>query len=159
MVDANEDQTSIMVNASKDQILDDLHSGVVSNISCRIKSPNLVWEQRGSSTKDARIYQCNDDALMNFTEPLLEHYFNAIILKIDSTRAKIILAGAGDIIPLSPCPGCSIYDDKREKSHQLEKGKKIHLSRKQLGLRINTSCVIYLLWLFENEWDYIEKKD
>ncbi|KAL7928239.1 hypothetical protein V8C35DRAFT_318668 [Trichoderma chlorosporum] len=163
MVDANEDQASIMVDASEDQIyvqkLDNLHYGVVSNISCRIESPNLLWEQRRSSTKDARIYQCNDDALMNFTEPLRVLYFNAIILKIDSTRAKIILPRAGDLIPLSPCLGCSIYDDKREKSHQLEMGEKLHLSRKQLGLRINTSCVIYLLWLFKNEWDYIEKKD
>ncbi|KAL7946803.1 hypothetical protein V8C42DRAFT_352311 [Trichoderma barbatum] len=89
-------------------------------------------------SKKIQIQQYQDIALIGFTKPLLRHtnvskYFNVSIVKIVSTRAKINLSYAGDLIPLSISPGCSIFNGKR--THKL----------KNLSLFINGECNLYLL--------------
>ncbi|KAL7940666.1 hypothetical protein V8C42DRAFT_336821 [Trichoderma barbatum] len=130
--------------------LDNLHTSVVSNISLKMENSEILWERRHLKSNKVRTHQCNDDTLMKFTKPLIGKYRNAFIMRIDSDsdRASLNLQQTGDIIPLSACPGCSIYDDKHDMSFELQLGKILHLPR-PLTLQINTKCVIYLLWLFK----------
>ncbi|PKK41596.1 hypothetical protein CI102_14217 [Trichoderma harzianum] len=142
-----------MDNTNKEQIyvqeLDDILSPVFQKISRIITDPNIQWEQMRS--KKVHMQQCLDDTLISLTTPLTQTYFNISIIKIASTQAKIRLSYSGDIIPLSECSGCDIYDGK--KTHQLVFGKKLHLPQKQLGLFMGGECDLYLLWLFKSKED------
>ncbi|KAL7936936.1 hypothetical protein V8C35DRAFT_294239, partial [Trichoderma chlorosporum] len=124
--------------------LDELHTSVVSNLSREITKPEVQWEQQLSSNKNIQIQRCKDKNLISFTSPLTP--------LVNSNRAKITLHHTGDIIPLSICPGCNIWDGKR--THQLEFGKRTHLSQRQHSLYIYADCTLYLLWLFKNREDF-----
>ncbi|KAL7908056.1 hypothetical protein GGI35DRAFT_52915 [Trichoderma velutinum] len=148
MDNANEELISV-------QDLDDVHTSVFENISRNVEEPNLQWKQLiYIKEKGVQILECQDVALIGFVKPLIRMYYNISIIKIKSTRSKINLHYAGDLIQLSECDGCKIYDEKRKKSHELVLGKKLHLSRKQLSLYINGDCDLYLLWLFKNKEDF-----
>ncbi|KAL7898925.1 hypothetical protein HDV64DRAFT_249173 [Trichoderma sp. TUCIM 5745] len=144
-----------MDTATEEEIyedLDDTHSTVVDNISRDIMNPNIQWEQLPENKTP--IQKCRDDTLMDFTRPLVPLYFNVVIFRIETDRAELTLHQTGHLIPLSQCPGCSIYDEKRQRSYQLEFGKKMRLSRRGLKIHVNGKCVLYLLWLFTTKADF-----
>ncbi|KAL7936786.1 hypothetical protein V8C35DRAFT_296454 [Trichoderma chlorosporum] len=141
-----------------EQVLDDLHYAVVSNISRNMVMPETQWEQRPSNNNNVSYYHSKDSTLMKFASPIIPEYYKIIILRIESksSRAKINLFQTGDLVPLSLDPGCSISDG--EKSYPLEYGKKVHLSQRQLSLQINPNSALYLLWLFRTKEDFIGKQ-
>ncbi|KAL6789525.1 hypothetical protein GGI42DRAFT_245476 [Trichoderma sp. SZMC 28013] len=144
-----------MDTANEEEIyedLDTLHSTVVDNISRDITKPNIQWEQLPDNI--TAIQKCRDNTLIDFTTPLVPQYFNIIIFRIEVDRAELTLHQTGHLIPLSQCPGCSIYDEERQKSHQLVFGKKMRLSRRGLKIHVNGKCVLYLLWLFTTKADF-----
>ncbi|KAL6788912.1 hypothetical protein GGI42DRAFT_337853 [Trichoderma sp. SZMC 28013] len=141
-----------------EQVLDDLHRDVVSNISHDMWNPKIQWERRPSNNDNVRYYHCKDSTLIKLTSPIAPEYYKIIILRIESksNRAKINLFQTGDLVPLSSSAGCSISDGER--SFSLEFGKKVHLSQSQLSLQIQSNCPLYLLWLFRTKEDFIGKQ-
>ncbi|KAL7782525.1 hypothetical protein V8C37DRAFT_397844 [Trichoderma ceciliae] len=152
MDNADEEQFS-------EQVLDDLHYTVASNISCDMAKPKTQWEQQLSNNDNIIFYNCKDNNLMRFTFPITPEYYRVIVLRVESklksVRAEINLFQTGDIVPLASYPGCGVSDGK--KSCSLKFGKKVHLSQTHLSLQINPDCTLYLLWLFKTEEDFIGK--
>ncbi|KAL7936932.1 hypothetical protein V8C35DRAFT_294231 [Trichoderma chlorosporum] len=133
-----------------EQDLDPLHASVVANISKTISNSDIEWKP----WPNKKFQLCKDAALNGFTTVLKPIYFDALIVQMDIVNPSIItLHHAGDIIPLSPCTSCSIYDQDGNKLHQLNYGKKLHLSRSLLNLHVKKGCILYLLWLFKNKED------
>ncbi|KAL7928052.1 hypothetical protein V8C35DRAFT_319090 [Trichoderma chlorosporum] len=128
-----------------EQDLDPLHASVVAKVSKTVSDPDIKWVP----WPNKKFQLCKDATLNGFTVVLRPIYVDALIVRIDVIKPSIItLHHAGDIVPLYPCTGCSIYDG--EKSHQLTHGKQLHLSRTLLSLVVKDGCILYLLWLFKN---------
>ncbi|KAL7917328.1 hypothetical protein ACQKWADRAFT_307022 [Trichoderma austrokoningii] len=151
MDNADEEQIS-------EQVLDDLHHTVVSNISRYMWRPKTQWERRPSNNDNVSYYQCKDSTVIKLTFPIAPEYYKIIILRIESksNRAKINLFQTRDLVPLSSYPDCGISDGER--SYSLKFGKKVHLSQRQLSLHIDSDCTLHLLWLFRTKEDFIGKQ-
>ncbi|KAL7928845.1 hypothetical protein V8C35DRAFT_316929 [Trichoderma chlorosporum] len=136
-----------MDNADKQQIygqdLDTPLSSVCTLISGKITDETVQWNELSRN-----IQECEDEALLSLTSSL--EYFDRKIFKYDGP-VIINLRHKGDLIPLHPCTGCSIFDGK--KSHLLLEEKQYHLPRRNLQLRIPKDCFLYLLLLFESKED------
>jgi hypothetical protein len=66
-----------------------------------------------------------------------------------------LIQGSGELLPLYPCVGSSVSDG--ESSHALNFGKKLHLTteRGQHTIYVAGQDMLYLLWLFPTERDFV----